>query len=485
MKKILLLTLIIINSTLLLAQREDATERIPQKFYYSNNPTPPSSAFLSKVNVAPSECVSKEEQAELWNLDQEYIQSIRKDHPQLFHRSTGGNVLFEWPTRAKTGFNDYGYYTVNFLVDHNLQYPNLLLDYNCSNRTYDWASGNHAGTDIILWPYAWKRMDEQVMEVIAAAPGVIIAKIDGNYDRNCSNNGAGSWNAIHVMHADGTVAWYLHFKTGSLTSKVVGDSVATGEYLGTAGSSGSSSWPHLHFQVLDQNGNVIDPWNGSCNNMNPGGVSRWANQQPYNVPYINRICTKGTEVDWYNCPDPEFTLEKDTFNIGDSLWLWAYTRDMENNSTMQINLFNPSNQNVINFPFTVPWATYATTYVRWYYLVDSWWVPGWWKFQIVYDGNIFEHSFYMTGQTSSVNAESLAESMVIYPNPAKDVIEISGDNNITSELTITDIQGKVMLNTLLQNNRMKLDISGYNNGVYFVELHSDKGSRIQKLVVHH
>ena len=91
----------------------------------------------------------------------------------------------------------------------------------------------------------------------------------------------------------------------------------------------------------------------------------------------------------------------------------------------------------------------------------------------------------MTGQTTSVNAESLAESMVIYPNPAKDVIEISGDNNITSELTITDIQGKVMLNTLLQNNRMKLDVSGYNNGVYFVELHSDKGSRIQKLVVHH
>ena len=70
---------------------------------------------------------------------------------------------FIWPVQAKAGFTDYGYYTVNFLVDHNASFNNNLLDYNCGNRTYDWGSGNHKGTDIILWPYAWRRMDGGVM----------------------------------------------------------------------------------------------------------------------------------------------------------------------------------------------------------------------------------------------------------------------------------------------------------------------------------
>jgi hypothetical protein len=73
-------------------------------------------------------------------------------------------------------------------------------------------------------------MDEQVMEVVAAAPGVIINKVDGNFDRQCVNNGTGVWNAIHLLHADSSQSWYLHFKSGSLTTKGVGrfDGRATG-----------------------------------------------------------------------------------------------------------------------------------------------------------------------------------------------------------------------------------------------------------------
>ena len=37
------------------------------------------------------------------------------------------------------------------------------------------------------------------------------------------------------MHADGSIAWYGHMKSGSLTEKQ--DTVAQGEYLGIIGSS--------------------------------------------------------------------------------------------------------------------------------------------------------------------------------------------------------------------------------------------------------
>lgn len=91
------------------------------------------------------------------------------------------------------------------------------------------------------------------MAGVAAAPGVITYKDDGHPDRSCAFS-SDSPNMVVVTHADGSYAWYLHFKNGSLTPKGVGEPVAQGEYLGTVGSSGSSTGPHLHFEVYDSSG---------------------------------------------------------------------------------------------------------------------------------------------------------------------------------------------------------------------------------------
>ena len=64
-------------------------------------------------------------------------------------------------------------------------------------------------------------MDYDQVYVVAAAPGVIVFKQDGNFDRNCGFTGD-PWNAVYVQHADGSVAWYGHMKNGSLTPKAVG-----------------------------------------------------------------------------------------------------------------------------------------------------------------------------------------------------------------------------------------------------------------------
>src|SRR5699024_7197701 len=157
---------------------------------------------------------------------------------------------------------------LNYQVDHNLTPNNNLLDYNCGTRTYDWVNGNHAGTDYILWPYPWKRMQENVMEIVAAAPGIIVEKRNSFADLNCTNNGNPNWNGIVVEHADGTFAIYMHFTKNSATTKEVGDTVTAGEFLGLAGSSGSSTIPHLHFEIRDAESNVIDPYQGNCNAMN-------------------------------------------------------------------------------------------------------------------------------------------------------------------------------------------------------------------------
>src|SRR5690554_8145062 len=97
------------------------------------------------------------------------------------------------------------------------------------------------------------------MEVIAGAPGIIVQKKDGNFDKNCSNNGNPNWNGIVLEHSDGSYSLYWHFKNGSRTSKIIGDSVFAGEFLGRAGSSGCSDFPDLLLEVRYASYAVRDP----------------------------------------------------------------------------------------------------------------------------------------------------------------------------------------------------------------------------------
>jgi murein DD-endopeptidase MepM/ murein hydrolase activator NlpD len=69
----------------------------------------------------------------------------------------------------------------------------------------------------------------------------------------------------------------------------VGAAVVTGEYLGLVGSSGCSSNPHLHLEIHDKDGKVIEPYAGTCNSTTPS--TWWANQKPYQEPSLNRLTT--------------------------------------------------------------------------------------------------------------------------------------------------------------------------------------------------
>jgi murein DD-endopeptidase MepM/ murein hydrolase activator NlpD len=175
----------------------------------------------------------------------------------------------QWPLRAAPGVAaDPGYHGISNFVDLDPAYPNHLLDWNCGTRTYDLASGqNHAGIDIFLWPFPWLKMDQQAVDIVAAAPGTIIGKTDGNDDRSCPNHYSADWNAVYVRHADGSVAWYGHMKKSSLTAKAIGASVATGEFLGKVGSAGFSTGPHLHFENHSavSNYTILEPFHGACN----------------------------------------------------------------------------------------------------------------------------------------------------------------------------------------------------------------------------
>jgi murein DD-endopeptidase MepM/ murein hydrolase activator NlpD len=297
-------------------------------------------------------------------------------------------TFFAWPLKQALNNNDNGFYGISNYVDENAAYPNQILDYNCGNRTYDQSNGyNHAGTDIFTWPFYWQKMVRNAVEIIAAAPGTIIYKSDGNYDQNCAFCvSACDWNAVYVMHADGSVAWYGHMKLGSLTTKTVGQTVASGEYLGVVGSSGNSTGPHLHFEVYTNSSytQLIDPWAGTCNNHN-GLTSWWANQQPYYVSTLNKIMTHSTAPNMTQCPAGDAPNEKINFADGQAVYVGSYYRDQQNGQQAFHTIYKPDNTVWTN------WTQNFTTYYSaswWYYY---WFLPnpapaGNWRYEILYNG---------------------------------------------------------------------------------------------------
>ena len=100
---------------------------------------------------------------------------------------------------------------------------------------------------------SWRFYDAPVL---AAAAGTVVAAVDDMGDQIPGppegvnvQNAAGN----HVIQDIGGGRWvlYAHLSPGSVAVRV-GDTLRPGQQIGRVGNSGSSTAPHLHFQVMDR-----------------------------------------------------------------------------------------------------------------------------------------------------------------------------------------------------------------------------------------
>ena len=411
--------------TATLAQTDRSQAGGIENFLSIQSIPPPESQSGAPV-LDHSECLPQAERVRIQAEVRATIDALQAAGKLAAPQGAVQTTLFKWPTRAKAGYSEPGYFTVQNFVDHD----NLgasLRDYNCGRRTYDFGANNgHKGTDILLWPFPWRSMDEGVMEVLAAAKGVIVRKQTGAADRNCLNGGSIPWNGVILRHADGTQSWYIHFKRGAafITNKVVGDSVQVGEFLGVSGSSGLSNWPHLHFEVQNSFGDMVDPFFGACNPTT--ATTLWQQQIPYEVPSVNRLIIKNSTREYRVCPNPEITYAKDTFNLGDTLALWAYIRDHVTGTPSATRIKNPSGVTAISYTNRNTGSTFTTAYQYWWWLVDNTWTPGRWTWEFDLGGRTYTKTFFMTGRVASTSKRFALKRLQISPNPASGGVSIVG-----------------------------------------------------------
>lgn len=106
-----------------------------------------------------------------------------------------------------------------------------------------WSSGYHTGQDFSA---------SQGTAVLAATDGLVVfAGSGGRYG-----------SLIEIAHSDGVQTWYAHL---SVIGVRVGARVRAGDRIGSVGSTGNSTGPHLHFEVRLA-GRAVDPmpWLGGA-----------------------------------------------------------------------------------------------------------------------------------------------------------------------------------------------------------------------------
>jgi len=385
-----------------------------------------------------------------------------------------------WPLQTAAGFTDCSYYFIGAYVDQN---PAIgtISDWNCGTRTYD----GHGGTDIAIWPFSFNKVDSSSVEVIAAAAGTIIDKHDGEFDRNCVGSGSGlQANYIIIQHADGSLAYYWHMKQNSITNSAIGQTVVVGEHLGVVASSGSSSGPHLHFEVWAGStaSTRIDPYYGSCNSLNAS--TWWASQKPASEPAVLKASVHITDYVPEACPNSDTTNESTFYALPfngpglptDFAKFFVFLRDVSIGSIVDMKVLNPNGSTYSSWSYTFT-SNFNVCYAGWSKHLPI--LPGVCTFQATYNGITCSQNFTISTAVGISESDNLLD-IVIFPNPS------NGDFTILlptekAEIIVTDILGQQILKIQATQKTTNLQLD--YNGVYIVYVTTKQGTATRKLIV--
>ena len=81
----------------------------------------------------------------------------------------------------------------------------------------------------------------------------------------------------------------------------------------------------------------------------------------------------------------------------------------------------------------------------------------------------------------STSQNKIDESIVVYPNPAQSIIAIDS-KNIINVVQLFDIYGRLIQVNLTDSNKISIDVSERLNGVYFLKITSNQGTKVERIV---
>jgi len=88
----------------------------------------------------------------------------------------------------------------------------------------------------------------------------------------------------------------------------------------------------------------------------------------------------------------------------------------------------------------------------------------------------------LTGTLSSSIIETENVDFKVYPNPGHGIYQIENSNSQNFEITVFNILGKQILETIETNTSYTLDIQDFDNGVYFLQIMSNNQKKTVSII---
>ena len=84
---------------------------------------------------------------------------------------------------------------------------------------------------------------------------------------------------------------------------------------------------------------------------------------------------------------------------------------------------------------------------------------------------------------TGIEDPELADGISVYPNPARDILNITSTSDIT-HVTVMNYVGQVVYNQkVVEDNDLQLNVDGYETGVYMVKIETTVGITIKKITI--
>ena len=101
----------------------------------------------------------------------------------------------------------------------------------------------------------------------------------------------------------------------------------------------------------------------------------------------------------------------------------------------------------------------------------------------LYSVNLGGSIFKIAGGVLSVD-ENQSNNVIIYPNPANDIVSIKLQTQVMEHLKISDVKGSIIYTETLQSNQKQLNTSSFAKGMYFITITTKQGAKfVKKLMI--
>jgi hypothetical protein len=303
-------------------------------------------------------------------------------------------------------------------------------DHNCGTKSYD----GHQGTDFTI--PSFKQMDAGV-KVYAAASGRVTFTKDGEFDRETAGDVSKLLgNYVAIQHPNKYYTYYGHLRKNSILV-AEGDSVTAGDIIGYVGSSGNSTDPHLHFEVWYDSLYVVDPFSGTCGNLN----SLFNDPAIYDNSF--KVWDSGlhlkNDLTINDLRERITTLEKPytlTPSSDSSLNFWTHLLGLKKGKELSLTWYTPTATEWFNYTFTLDqdyWYYYYFSYINHQDLAE-----GEWTVELEYDGNkVVDENFNVS---KTANQENSSETNLCNDYSKSKLTELWANPQL--EVNVYDMQGK-------------------------------------------